>query len=84
MLRLQTEGIPTVVDLAVSAGHTAVQKIAGVELHSRLIGQHFQHAACRWLVGLGSQLNFLPSVVEHPILVVPTRQLELLVVGIDA
>ena len=84
MLRLQAERVSMIVDLAVGPGHGAIEKIAGIELYPGLIGEYLQDASCRRFVGLCRQLNFLSTAVEHPILIVPVCQLQLLIVGIDA
>src|SRR5215831_13573451 len=74
MLRLQAERITTVVDLTAGAGNAAIKEVASVELDSWLVSEHFQHAPCRWLVGVCGQLNFPSSAIEDPILVVPLCQ----------
>src|SRR5215469_6511695 len=84
VLRLQAECIAMVVNLTAGAGNASVEEVASIELDSRLIGEYFQHAPCRRLVGFGRQLYFLASALEHPILVVSVSQFQLLVVGINA
>src|SRR5215469_8111502 len=70
VLRLQAECIAAIVNFTACADNAPVEKVARIELDSRLIGEHFQHASCRRLVGFGRQLYLLASAVEHPILVV--------------
>src|SRR5271157_4316114 len=83
VLGFEAERVALVVYLAIRSGHRAVEKVARVELHAGLVGQYLKHAASRRFVGFRGHGDLLAVAVEHPVLIVAARQLQLLVVRID-
>ena len=85
MLRLEAEAAAVRVDFTSLSLERAVEEITGIELHSWLGGEHLHDASRLRLLNLsnpgkrsGNQL------VGHEVMIVAARELELLVLGIDA
>src|SRR4030081_2947986 len=72
------------VNLPVLPGDCAVQKIAGIKLHSGLIGPHLHYAPGRRLINFGSLSQLASAAVQHPIVVVAFATTQLLIVVVDA
>src|SRR5690348_15466565 len=76
MLGLQAESGATRILHPSLARYGAVQKIAAIELHSRLRGPHFQHAPGTRVIGSGSQHRFAGgSPIQNKIVIVAAPQL---------
>src|SRR5881394_3780245 len=74
MLGFQTEGAVLVVSAAVAL-NGAIEKVAGVELHARLGGEYFHHAAAGWIAHDGGVVH-LAGGVEDEVVVVSARLLD--------
>ena len=84
MLRLQTQSRMLSVRHATFSLGRAIQKIPGIKLNSRLISQDLQHTSRRRLENLRRLGQFAARLIQHPVVVVPVSQLDLLVVRVDA
>src|SRR4051794_14400006 len=56
-LRLEGDAVAHPVHMAMLADQRAVEKIAGIELHAWLSGQHLEHAARGWILESSSELG---------------------------
>ena len=77
MLRLETQRRVQVRDLSAFAFDGAIQKIAGVELNSRLVGEDFHHAARGGFLHARGQRQSAADSVQDPVVIVAVAQLEL-------
>src|SRR5579872_7496836 len=84
VLGLHAEGGAERVGDTSFAFHASVEKIAGVELQSRLGGPHFHHAAALRLADFGSLRQRPAGAVQHEIVIVAVAELELLVIVLNA
>src|SRR5690349_19936669 len=82
VLRLQRQRPAMAVDLTAFAPDRAVEEVARVELNSRLVGVDVESAAAGRLDDSGGMVA-RAAAVEHPIMVVTARDLELLVRLVD-
>src|SRR5579859_3427372 len=86
MLCLEAECIAAFVDVALFAGHCAVEKVSGIELDAGLSGGNFKHTSARGIVGAGGEDETGVSglAVENEVVVVAVAKDELFVAVIDA
>ena len=84
MLRLQTKPAATLIGYSAFALDGSVEKIAAIKLDSRLIGENAQHAPRVWVVHLRRLRQSSSFGVEHPVMIVPSTEMELLIVRVDA
>ena len=82
MLCLKADSGVLVVDDAVLARHATVEEVAGIYLHSRLVGIDVEHDAGLGAVELASHLGDVAFRVEHEVVVVAVAVLHLLIVEI--
>src|SRR5690348_5665209 len=84
MLGLETESGAVAVYFPAFAFDRAVQKIGGVELHSGLRGEDFEHAAGGSLFDTRSQAEAFTRSVQDPVVVVTVCQFKLRITTFDA
>src|ERR1051326_9129640 len=84
MLRFHAESTPRMVNPTAFARDFTVEKVPGIKLHPRLGGEHLENPSGGWLVNARHQTKFAWPLVDDPILIVASGELELLVILIDA
>src|SRR5881628_1197987 len=87
MLGLETEARPVSVDAPALSFNIPIEKVAGIELHSRLCRADVEPAAARWILEPRRMHERPPPraiAVDHPIVVVAAPEPELLMLVVDA
>src|SRR2546422_749500 len=84
MLRLHAESVAELINPAAFALEGAIEKVAGVELQTRLAREHFQHASGGRFGNARNHTKFSQGFVDHPIMIVAVAELELFVWLVDA
>src|SRR6266498_5599382 len=79
MLSLKAQSEAALINFAILAGDGPVQKIAGIELHTGLVGEHLQHTSSGWLINFCRRGELSAAAVEHPIVIVALPLLQLIV-----
>lgn len=79
MLGLEAEPKAMFVLLAPFTHVCTVEEIARIELYAGLGRQHFHNTAARFLIGSGCQAKRVRSLVQNPVVIVPSPVLELIV-----
>src|SRR5690349_14964758 len=80
VLRLQAETGPMLVNGATLAFVRRIQKITAIKLQARFSSQDFHEYARGRLVNRSDQLQVFSLPVEHPVMIVTSTKLQLLVV----
>src|SRR6059036_263299 len=89
MLGLEAEARPVTVDAPALSFNRPIEKVAGIELQSRLCRADVEPAAARWILEPRRVHERPPSppraiAVDHPIVVVAAPEPELLMLVVDA
>src|SRR5882724_12916054 len=84
MLRLKTEPIALLVNLANFACDAAVQKVAAVELYTGLCRVDLHHPAAAGLINSRRKRETASDVIEHPVMIVTSPCSQLLVLLIHS
>src|SRR5262245_17760329 len=84
MLRLKTETCALLISVAALSGQSAIQKVAGVKLHSRFRGQYFHGAPARGFKDHSNSPQNSGPPVQHKVVIVSLAKLELFVVLVNA
>src|SRR3546814_19215386 len=70
-LRFHRDAVALAIEMAVLADERAVEEVAGIDLHSRLGRQHFEHASARGILEPRGELGFRRQPrVERALMVV--------------
>src|SRR5579871_2377670 len=78
MLRFEAKRVALLIDVAVLAMHS-VEKITGVELHSRFGGVHFQHSAGSRVISAAHKHESRAFAVNHEVVVIAPAELNLFI-----
>src|SRR5665213_190792 len=70
MLRFQAKAGTLLIDLPAFAFDRSVKMIAGVELHTRLCRQNFQHPARGWLARARDNIQMTRRMIEDKIVII--------------
>src|SRR6185369_2830503 len=76
-VRLETDGVGLSIEAAALSGGGAVEKVSGIDLQARLVGEQFEHAAGRRLSQPRSEARLAACRTETEIMVIAATHAQL-------
>src|SRR5690348_15306255 len=80
MLWLHAESIAELVNPAAFSFQRAIEEVAGIKLQARLAGKNFENPSRGWFVNPSHETDRAGVVVNHPVIIVAARELQLFII----